>query len=212
MSPSLVWNHIFGTSLMKIFIVYWKVYVPLTHDGEKGWFFKLVCPGNAMSVSHERLLLLKSATVNWNLGFDTVCRDKHVYAAYQELWGTFEVDDEGEIVTIEGDPKIVGFYNMAYEWEIQLAFLESYSITPHWINANYTWGSLNETTGQWSGAVGVIQRKEADYAIFGFLSTYDRSKVATFSSVTNYYPLHWLTKYPKKLSPTWNLMGLFTKG
>ena len=65
---------------------------------------------------------------------------------------------------------------------------------------------------QWSGAVGVIQRNEADYAVFAFASTYERSKVATFSSVTHYYPLHWLTKYPQKLSPTWNLMGLFTKG
>ena len=164
-----------------------------------------------MSVSHERLLLLKSATVNWNLGFDTVCRDKHVYAAYQELWGTFEVDDEGEIVTIEGDPKIVGFYNMAYEWEIQLAFLESYSITPHWINANYTWGTLNYTTGQWSGAVGLIQRDEADYAITTFTGTHPRSKVAVFSPGMYYTPYHWLTRYPLKLTPMWNLLGLFTK-
>ena len=29
------------------------VFVPLTHDGVKGWIFNLVCPGNSMSVSHK---------------------------------------------------------------------------------------------------------------------------------------------------------------
>ena len=48
------------------------MFVPLTHEGAKGWIFYLVCPGNAMSVSLERLLLLKSATVNRNLAFDEV--------------------------------------------------------------------------------------------------------------------------------------------
>ena len=119
-----------------------------------------------MSVSHERLLLLKNATVNRNLGFDTICRDKHVYAAYQELENTFEVDDEGVMMRTEIIFEGVTFYNMAWEWEIQAAFLESYSITPHWINANYTWGSLNKTTGQWSGGVGLIQRDEADYTLW----------------------------------------------
>ena len=35
-----------------------------------------------MSVYHEGLLLLKSATVNKNLDFDEVCGEKHVYIAY----------------------------------------------------------------------------------------------------------------------------------
>ena len=106
----------------------------------------------------------------------------------------------------------VGFYVVSKQWKIQESFFKTYNVIPDWINCNFTFGTLNLTTGQWSGAVGVIQRNEADYAVFAFASTYERSKVATFSSVTHYYPLHWLTKYPQKLSPTWNLMGLFTKG
>ena len=58
------------------------MFVPLTHNGVKGWIFNLVCPGNAMSVYHEGLLLLKSATVDGNLGFDEVCKEKHVIVAY----------------------------------------------------------------------------------------------------------------------------------
>ena len=70
---------------------------------------------------------------------------------------------------------------------------------------------LNETTGQWNGAVGVIQRVEADYAIAGFAGTYGRSKVAAFSPGVEYAPYHWLTRYPQELTPMWNLFGLFTK-
>ena len=63
------------------------MFAPFTHDGVKGWIFNLVCPGNAKSVLHERLLLLKNATVNTNLGFDDVCKEKHAYVAYNnEPW------------------------------------------------------------------------------------------------------------------------------
>ena len=51
----------------------------------------MVCPGNAMSVSYERLLLLKNATVNSNLGFNDVCNERHVIVAYNNLPTVFEV-------------------------------------------------------------------------------------------------------------------------
>ena len=187
-----------------------KVFVPLTHDGVKGWIFHLVCPGNAMSVPHERLLLLKNATVNRNLGFDDVCKEKHVYFAYNNEEGAFEINNvTGEMVKYPVNP-YVSYAGIAWEWEIQGAFFEYHNIKPQWINCNFTWGTLNYTTGQWSGAVGLIQRDEADYAIAGFAGTYARSKVAAFVA-TNYQPLHWLTRYPLELPPTWNLLGLFTK-
>ena len=164
-----------------------------------------------MSVTHEGLLLLKSATVNRKLGFDEVCKEKHVYVAYNNEPGWFEVSNiTGEMVRYPVDP-VVALVNVAKEWEIQAAFFQSYNITPHWINANYTWGTLNYTTGQWSGAVGLIQRDEADYAIPNFAGTHPRSKVAAFSPAIQYLPYHWLTRYPLELPPTWNLLGLFTK-
>ena len=184
----------------------------MSHDGVKGWVFKLVCPGNTMSVSHKRLLLLKNATVNRNLGFDDVCRYKNVVVAYNNEFPVFEVSQvTGEMVKFQ-----VRNYlhegSIAREWEIQATFFATNNINPKWINANFNWGILNDTTGQWSGAVGLIQRDEADYAIFGFGPTYDRSKVAAFSPVMHYSPLHWLTRRPQELSPIWNLVGLFTKG
>ena len=188
------------------------MFVPLSNNGVKGWIFNLVCPGNAMSVSHEGLLLLKNATVNRNLGFDEVCNEKHVIVAYNNEPTVFEVSNiKGEMVRYPVRP-VVDYGYMAWDWEIQAAFFKSYNITPHWVNANYNWGTLNYTTGQWSGAVGLIQRDEADYAIPVFGITHPLSKVAAFSPGTHYTPYYWLTKYPQELPPTWILFGLFTMG
>ena len=164
-----------------------------------------------MNVSHKRLLLVKNATVNRNLGFDDVCREKHAYVAYNNQPWIFEVSNiTGKMVMYPVEP-YVGYYSVAWEWEIQAAFFKYNNITPQWFNCNYTLGTLNYTTGQWSGAVGMIQRDEADYAICCFAGTYPRSKVAAFSPGIMFAPFHWLTRYPLELPPTWNLLGLFTK-
>ena len=157
------------------------------------------------------LLLLKNASVNRNLGFDEVCKEKHVNVAYNNEQDSFLVSNiTGEMLKFPLDP-VVGYVPIAHEWEIQAAFFEYNNIKPQWFNANYTWGTMNYTTGQWSGAVGMIQRDEADYAIWGFAGTYPRSKVAAFSPGIVFAPFHWLTRYPLELPPTWNLLGLFTK-
>ena len=130
-------------------IFYLKVFVPLTHNGVRGWIFNIVCPGNAMSVSHKGLLLLKSATLNRNLGFGEVCKEKHVFVAYNNDLGLFEVSNiTGEMVRYPLWP-YVRYWSVAREWEIQAIFFKYNNITPHWINANYNWGILNYTTGQW---------------------------------------------------------------
>ena len=189
-----------------------KVIVPLSHDGVRGWIFDLVCPGYTNSISHKRLLLLKNATVKWNLGIDNVCKEKHVIVAYNNqpgVWGVSNIT--GEMVKYPVAPYI-SYWNIAYEWEIQAVFFENNKIMPTWLNANYTWGWLDNVTNTWTGAVGMIERDEADYALWGFSGTYERSKVAAFSPGTFYNPLYWLTRYPPELSPAWNLLGLFTKG
>ena len=156
--------------------------------------------------------MLKNATVNRNLGFDDVCTEKHVHVAYNNEPGAFEVSNiTGEMVEYLVAP-YVSYANIAWEWEIQAAFFETNNIKPIWLNANYTWGWLDNVTNTWTGAVGMIERDEADYAIQGFAGTYPRSKVTAFSPGTYYNPKHWLTRYPLELTPMWNLFGLFTKG
>ena len=156
--------------------------------------------------------MLKSATVNWNSGFDDVCKEKHVIVAYINYPTVFWVSDvTGKMVEYPVN-NVVSHWNIAREWEIQAAFFEKNNVKPTWINANFIFGTLNYTTGQWSGAVGLIQRDEADYAMCCFAGTYERSKVAAFSPGIHYGPLYWLTRYPLQLPPIWNLLGLFTKG
>ena len=208
MSPALVSNR----NVSSFLLILHKVFVPLKHDDVKGWIFNFVCPGNAVSESHEGLLLLKNATVNRNLGFDDVCKEKHVMVAYNNEDLVFEVSNITlEMVKYPLKP-YVSNYNLAHEWEIQDAFFASYNIKPQWLNANYSWGWYDNVTDTWTGATGMIERDKADYAIWGFAFTYGRSTVAAFSPGVKYLPLHWLTRYPQELSPTWNLFGLFTKG
>ena len=188
------------------------MFVPLNYAGAKGWIFNLVCPGNAFSVTHEGLLLLKSATVNGNLGFGKVCKEKYVYVAYNNYQTVFEVSNiTGEMVEYPVQPFMSVSVPIALEWEAQAAFFKNNDITPHWIFANQTWGWLDNVTNQWTGAVGLIERDEADYAMWGFAGTYARSKVAAFSPGIKDGSQHWLTRYPLRLTPMWNLIGLFTK-
>ena len=106
------------------------MFVPLTHDGEKSWPLKLVCPGNAMSVSHEKLLLQKIATVNMNLGFDDVCKEKIAYAAYNNEPWVFEVSNiTGEMVRYPVEP-YVKYWPVAWEWEIQAIFFKMLLVSP----------------------------------------------------------------------------------
>ena len=102
-----------------------------------------------MSVTHERLLLLKNATVTRDLDFDDVCKEKYVYIAYNNV-----LPDAFEVSSITGDMvewstiRVMDYTNLVYEWEIQAVFFETYNIKPIWLYANQVWGLLNYTTGQ----------------------------------------------------------------
>ena len=46
----------------------------------------------------------------------------------------------------------------SYPYEILTSFFTSHNLTPTWQDANYTWGSWDEETGLWTGAVGLVSR------------------------------------------------------
>ena len=70
-----------------------------------------------MSVSHEELLLLKNATVNRNLGFDDICREKQVSVVYNNEPAVFEVSNiTGEMVKYPVAPYLNYYhYPVAYK-------------------------------------------------------------------------------------------------
>ena len=188
-----------------------KVSVPLTRDGVRGWVFKLVCPGYAMSIYHDKLLLLKNATVNRNLGFDGVCNERHVNIAYWDKDLNFYVNENtGKLVEWKTYP-VIGYGPVSLPWEVQAAFVKLNNIQPHWFNSTIM-GSHNETTGQWSGPVGMIQRDEVDYAVLNTGGSQPKSKEFASAAVYQFAPDYFFTRYPRELSPIWNLTGLFTKG
>ena len=187
-------------------VFYVKVFVP--HAGVNAWFFDFVCPGFSMSVPHERLLLHKNSTVIRNLDFDKLCKEKQVVYAIKNHQTFFEVSDAGKLVKYPLRPYL-GFKSIAWDWEVLAAFFEFYNVKPKFIICD-TWGILNYTTGQFTAAVGMIQRDEADVAAAGFAVVHSRSKVAEYTQGVTYYEIYWLTRFPKQLDPTWNLLGLFT--
>ena len=187
------------------------MFVPKTLEGENHFHYKFVCPGNAMSATHNRLFVRESRNMILNLNLDELCGETHAYVAYNNLAKQFEVSDvTGEMLKYNFTHE-TGGSKISWEWEIQEAFFESNNIKPHWFNSNFTWGRLNQSTGKWDGGVGMIQRDEVDYAIFDYAGTYGRSKVASIAPGQDHKTHHWLTRYPKQLSPTWNLLGLLTK-
>ena len=189
------------------------MFVPLTWEGENQFHYKFVCPGNAESFTavYERLFVRKTIDIVLNLDPDELCGKTHAYIAYNNLAKQFEVSDlTGEMLKYNFTHE-TGGSKISWEWEIQEAFFESNNIKPHWYNCNFTWGRLNHSTGKWNGGVGMIQRDEVDYAIFDYAGTYGRSKIASIAPGQDHKTHHWLTRYPKQLSPTWNLLGLLTK-
>ena len=64
----------------------------MNHYGVKGWLFNMACPGNTMSTYYKGLLMLKNeSTVNKNLRFDDICKEKYVSVAYNNEQWFFEV-------------------------------------------------------------------------------------------------------------------------
>ena len=72
-----------------------------------------------MSVSHEKLLLLKNSTFNKNISLDDVCREKQVYVAYNNDPPFFEVSSKTGRMDRYQVPAIVRYRSIAWEWEIQ---------------------------------------------------------------------------------------------
>ena len=197
------------------------MFVPISHDGFKGWVFKFVCPGNAMSITHEQLLMLKNATVN--LGFNELC-PIHVYIGLGRDHGQFYIDwywdwdwenEEWKIeyYMLEYPPIEVSdeYSQRSWDWEIQAQFFKSNNITPHWFG-DTSLVSLVESQGQlvWTGFMGLIHNNKVDYCpVPKIVNTVALNMFADSSSVIKNPQYHWITRLPDQLPLHWNLLYLF---
>jgi hypothetical protein len=97
------------------------------------------------------MLLTKNGKVN--RGIDEVCTDKFVRVAFNQDSESFEVNTETnaliEYPMKAGEP--------AWPWEILSSFFANNKLTPTFKDCNQTWGSLDEDTGLWNGAVAMVK-------------------------------------------------------
>ena len=68
----------------------------------------------------------------------------------------FKVDTETQTIVEHPVRPVNGWYsNIPWDWEIIKSFLDHYSLTPTWIDCDP--GLLDEETGTWTGAVGMVR-------------------------------------------------------
>jgi hypothetical protein len=110
--------------------------------------FHFTCQGQPYNQSTK--LLLREGQVNRPIG--EVCMDRLVRVAFNQYPDIFEVDMENNEKMVEYPLDPGGAWN----YEILSSFFTSYGLTPNFLDCNDTWGSFNETTGEWTGAVALV--------------------------------------------------------
>ena len=103
--------------------------------------FDFICEGDP---DHQQWnLILRKGKVNRQT--KEICPNKIIRMAYNQEDGFFEVDKNGKVVKITTSS------------EVLISFFASQKLIPSWTNANFTWGWLDEETGLWTGACGLVR-------------------------------------------------------
>ena len=159
--------------------------------------------------------MLYNTTVNRNLRFDDICKEKIVKMAYSGV-GYTRVDSEGKLIewpaSNPGMRKTMSLM-IPYEWEIIQAFIENNNIHLQFI-FGYDDFTLNQTTGLWSGHRGMMQSDEVDLSSSMTKDSLDSvitGQYFHYSAPIMKLSFHWFSRLPQKLSLTWNLLYLFPK-
>ena len=154
----------------------------------------------------------KNGRVNVNKGFTELCQKRHVHIAYSAENDQIAIN--GKTGRIEESPSDheLGFSRISLPWEILKSFVENNNITPHWVGVGWNIGSLNRSTGKWSGGLGMIQNDKIDILSVDVFDSFDSTLIAKtghYSPPIRHLKFHWFTRWPQVLSPTWNLLYLF---
>ena len=128
--------------------------------------FVMTCPGMSHS-STFTLHMRDNGEVDDGKVWGDLCSEKRVNIAYNNEPELFEVDDEtGDMVRYPGHQFtaiLTVFPYIPWDWDILATFFHHNDIVPVWINCHYTWGSFDEVSGKWTGAVGKVRRSIKNY-------------------------------------------------
>ena len=126
------------------------------HYNDEKYALTLQCPNlhNQLTLS-----LLHNASVQGDIHYHDVCKvADSVTIAYNNWPPGFEFEHETQTFWEYPASPVNGWYSaIPLTWEIIKPFLDHYSLTPTWIDCNYTWGWFDEETWTWTGAVGKVR-------------------------------------------------------
>ena len=132
------------------------MYYPQYKNGIR-YTFTLQCP----NLDHQLTLsLLLDATVRGDIHYYDVCKvaDSVIIAFNRRSHVSVDVESQRIMNEYPRVKPVKGWRSsISYSWEIINSFLDHYSLTPTWIDCDYTWGWLDEETGTWTGAVGKVR-------------------------------------------------------
>ena len=111
---------------------------------------KVVCLGPKDNSLHTHRII--------NNKYKDICKEQQHIAtiAYNNFPGWFEVKKDGTMVNYPPAPITGEHSELTYTHEILNTFFYNYHVTPNWINCNSTWGTFDDETGHWTGAVGKV--------------------------------------------------------
>ena len=139
-----------------------------------GTLFFVMCPGE--NERYHKLMISHDGTVNRNLKYKDVCSVAELdsepeyhniniaynqYPPYFYYYGNLNKMTEfpRSSTPPEKNKRLSKSHTtIAYSWEILKLFFKHNNIVPNWINCYRNWGSVDEETGKWTGAVGKVKK------------------------------------------------------
>ena len=124
--------------------------------------FKVYCPGQYKRFPYK-LMMYNDGSVTDNVRYQDLCVERFaVSVAHNNEPTVFEVvngtlvDMREKMGHLHGN--LVGAYDYISEDDevLSMFLIKNYNIIINWIDANYTWGWLDDETGMWTGAVGKV--------------------------------------------------------
>ena len=120
-----------------------------------GTLFHLYCPERNLP---HKIMIFNNGTMKDDLNYKDYCNVEHeVRIAYNNQEEVFKIVNDA---MVQHHPFMRLFFTeygqLSEEYEILGSFFLKYNIKPKWINCNYTWGSFDDKTGHWTGAVGQV--------------------------------------------------------
>ena len=120
-------------------------------------FFKVYCPGQ-YNHHPQKLMMQDNGSVSKNVEYKSICTEKFLFQiAYNNDGVLFRIENNRWSVRSTLHGEYVGHYStITRDYEILFMFFKNYNTYVGLTNCNYTWGTYDDETRKWTGAVGQV--------------------------------------------------------